>query len=309
MTSLMEVARSNGLLESRHGNRFRLPHGRVPMNGLRKDGPEVSSGNFPSQNHGNRKPANSIMWDVPAPPKVIERDDLQIGQVLNYFDNRGFGFLETPDGQLFFHASGFRIPRMAEVSRPHPQGKVREIHLAYARPRNKDNRNGQPSGEKIKSEPIPLPDLTPGLPIMFLPGERDGKKQATQWILQEMYIGLRDQLTGQYEEELQSFERLCRYRLDYCELKPTGDFHFIGAGTGQIACKKQPRRTLLFEGTNTDFLSSWFKNCRDSYPLSTMADGTKERWLELYYQEWDGNTRSYVSWKQAEDEVMHEFLG
>jgi cold shock CspA family protein len=246
------------------------------------------------------QPKSHGLWDIAPPPKVIEIKELDRGQVDTFFAEKGYGFMETAGGRLFFHASGFRVPRMVPVKKN--GAYTQEIQLAQVRPKPKDVEAAKNSG------PIPLPEIQNGMCLMFIAGLRNDRKQALTWCLQEMYEELLAQLTARYVEEFSSWRQLGRYKLELCERRSLGTMRADNRMKGFVP-ETRIVRTNLFEGTNVDYLKHWFRGCRDSYRLPPAGNPSQERWIELYFQVYDQGAASYGDWQLCDASTMNDFLG
>lgn len=241
------------------------------------------------------------LWDVLPPPQIVEMHNLDIGQVDNFLSDKGFGFMDTADGRLFFHASGFRVPRMVPGRIAQTGLPCLEIQLAQVRPKEKP---ASPDSPPIKSCHIPIPVINSKMGLMFIAGVRNGRRQALAWCLQDMYEALKSELTARYTEQYESWRKLGRYKLELCERRVT----LVGpatVATSQSDTVVRIDRTQLFEGTNIDYLVSWFRGCREAYSRDRLAD----RWIELHFQVFDDETQTYGHWQVCDPATMHDFLG
>jgi hypothetical protein len=296
------------------GNHERLEHGKLELHSpsRKRFSIMLESKSLSDSSHG--------LWDVQPPPHVVEMHSLDIGQVVTFFEEKGYGFMDTADGRLFFHASGFRVPRMV----PSREGGLpcQELQLAQVRPREKPTgnqpaeSNGSANGNaatvstegRRKATHIPLPIITPQMGVMFHAGERNGRRQALTWCLQDMYEALKAELTSRYTEELRSWKQLGRYKLEFCELRQTGNSR-ANNGLKAFVPETKVVRTELFQGSNVDYLKDWFKGCRDSYRLSSGNVENPERWIELFFQVFDDTKQDYSPWERCDSGTMHDFLG
>lgn len=250
----------------------------------------------PQQN----QPFISSIWNVPPPPLIVEAEAYEIGEVDNYLPGRGFGFIEYAGGSLFFHAAGFRMPRMMPTYRNNVL--CSEIQLALIRTRQEDEEKQRRKAAGEKATQIPLPPIHKGLGMMFQIGDSKNGKQATRWCIQEDYNNLLDQNRHRYEQEYANWKRLGRYKLELCELRQLGTYR-ANNHTKSYIPEVQAVRTTLFEGTNTDFLKEWFKSCVADYKLCDT------RYVELQFQVHVEESNTYTAWEACDQETMHDFLG
>ncbi len=264
------------------------------------------SRNLHSLPHSHRS-----LWNVQPPPKVVEDCQLEIGEVANFFPEKGFGFIEFAHGRAFFHVSGFRIPRMMpDITRSGLP--IQRLELVKSKPVKAEVKPGDNDSQDQKACRIPHPPIHGGLGLMFeVITKPDGKKQAVAWCLQEMYQGLKLSLEARYDQELAAHDQLGRYRLEFCERRQVGTYR-ANNDSKRMVPETQTIRTTLFDGTNIEFLKSWFATCIEDYRLSPrdaeLAD--RERWLELQFQVAGcPNPSDPTTWEACDAETMHDFLG
>jgi hypothetical protein len=152
-----------------------------------------------------------------------------------------------------------------------------------------------------KPDPIPVPPLPKQTVILFELGKRQGKELASLWCLRDVYVPLQHELDANYQAAMIAWQREAIYKLVLYR-------RVYGQYRADNLRKKMVRQehihtSILFEGTNTNFLQAWFRDCRDSYQLGP------DLWLELHYREWEENLNQHGEWHTCEDALMHDFLG
>jgi len=218
-----------------------------------------------------------------------------MGEIDTFYEDRGYGFLESQEGRIFFHVSGFRQPRLWEnpkYSPPKPEIQLVDLHAKLSTERKK-------SGQK--ADRIPIPHLPKQTVVLFELGQRHNRPQACLWCLRDVYVPLQHELEAQYESRLYKWQREAIYRLTLH--RRTYGPHRADNFLKQMVRTVDVQMNTLFEGTNTEFLQSWFRDCRDSYTLTT------DCWLELHYREWDESSNAHGDWLECPSEMMHDFLG
>lgn len=233
-------------------------------------------------------------WSNPAPYKP-DRCLMLMGEIDTFYEDRGYGFLEAPEGRIFFHVSGFRQPRLWEnpkYSPPKPEIQLVDLHTKLS---TEKRRKGE------KPERIPVPPLPKQTVVLFEMGQRHNRPQACLWCLRDVFIPLLHELEAQYEAALYTWRREAIYKLtlhkrSYGQYKANNELK-------RMVREEHVHVSTLFEGTNTNFLQSWFQDCRDSYRLNG------DCWIELHYREWDDRQNQHGEWQQCPSEMMHDFLG
>lgn len=233
-------------------------------------------------------------WSNPAPYQP-ERCKMLMGEIDTFYEERGYGFLESQEGRIFFHVSGFRQPRLFEnpkYSPPRPEIQLVDLHEKL--PAEKKKRG-------LKPELIPVPHLPKSTVVLFELGKRQGKELACIWCLRDVYVPLQHELELKYEEAIIKWQRDAIFKLTL-HTRKYGQFRADNA-LKKMVRDSEVQVTRLFEGTNTTFLQAWFRDCRDSFQLSA------DCWMELTYREWDESHNQHGPWQRCPDEMMHDFLG
>ena len=225
--------------------------------------------------HVNHMPKLHPMWDVPKPQAASEEYQLEPA-IVDMFDSiRGYGFVECGEGRLFFHASGFRLPlpvsarlTLAQAVKPDSAGKVGRI---------------------------PIPVVTPGMELLIKSGRRNrtARHQVLYWCLQGVYRQTLSELEQGQREEIDSWHRLGRYRLELCE-RPARD-------------RTKITRTKLFLGTHVEFLKGLFVACLDRIGTPATNNHTHDRWFELAHQVKD-SSGNFSDWEVVDASTMIDFM-
>lgn len=235
-------------------------------------------------------------WSNPR-PYAPDRCLMSIGEVDVYYETRGYGFLQSAEGRLFFHCSAFRQPRLWDNPAHSPPKPEIQLVALHHKPSEEDRKkNGQQKAGKIAIPPLPKQTA-----LLFEAGKRHGKDQANIWCLRDVYVPLQHELDARYQSELLSWQRAAIYKL-VLHRRVYGEYRADNQ-LKKMVRSETVRDSILFEGTNTSFLQTWFRSCRKDYPLS------HDLWLTLHYREWDEQSNQHRDWQTCPDEMMHDFLG
>lgn len=234
---------------------------------------------------------------LPKPASIralhIGKNGFEIGVVENYITARGYGFIESPDGNVFFHASGFRTPRIDyDEQQTPPQPKIGLIAMLLP----KDKSNPPRHEDKL----VPVPPIPKGTELIYELGLRNGKPQAKRWCIKQAYDQIIAEADMRHEEEWLRWTALPMYKLAVHRRR-------YGGWRADNVAKKMVRDEVidiqvLFEGTNLEFLQSWFSTCKDYYHIGP------DLWLTLSHRDYDQRTKRYGEWQPCPTEVMEEFL-
>lgn len=236
-------------------------------------------------------------WSNPHPYQP-ERCTMILGEIDTFYEDRGYGFLESCEGRIFFHVSGFRQPRLFDnpkYSPPKPEIQLVDLHEKLPADKKK---KGQ------KPDPIPVPPLPKQTVVLFELGKRQGKELASIWCLRDVYVPLQHELALKYEEAIIKWQREAIFKLTL-HTRHYGQFRADNA-LKKMVRTSQVQESVLFEGTNTNFLQMWFRDCRDSYNVAPL---NPDCWMELHYKEWDEASNTHGPWQKCPTEMMHDFLG
>lgn len=231
--------------------------------------------------------------NAPKPPRLeLYQRELELGEVVHFKPDKGFGHIDTQDGHLFFHVSGYRVPSVHEYkddSRPglNGAGMTRHILQLERLPKVTDEQAGQ-AGMQVPR--LCVPPIASGDAILFLSGLRTGpgnevKKLAQFWTMQKPYQQFLSEQQSLHEEMLEQWVRLAKYRL-----------------TLVVTCEAQTYKSTLFEGTETSMLKDWYQHFRDLLNLN------EHRTIVLACSEYDESLGSHGPYVDQEPEVTEEWL-
>ena len=242
-------------------------------------------------------PLPSGLSDAPKPPRLeLYQRELELGEVVHFKQERGFGHIDTENGHIFFHISGYRVPSVHEYEL---NGQRRHILQLEKLPKTVPT-----DTTRFPSHILTNPTVSAGDSLLFLSGIKsmpDGsnKRQAQIWTLQEPYQEFVAQQQALHAEELNNWARLAKYRLQL--IVDVWDGHYIEDGI------EKPRgsqyNSTLFEGTETSMLRDWYQHFKDMLGLNEL------RRVVLSCSEYDEAKGNHGPFVACEQEVMEDFLG
>lgn len=244
-------------------------------------------------------PLPSGLSDAPKPPRLeLYQRELELGEVVHFKQERGFGHIDTENGHIFFHISGYRVPSIHEYEL---NGQRRHILQLEKLPKVLPT-----DSTRFPATILTNPTVAAGDSLLFLSGIKsmpDGtnKRQAQIWTLQGPYQEFVSQQQLLHAEELDNWARLAKYRLQLFVDMQDGEYY------DTVTRDMRPRlvryESILFEGTETSMLRDWYQHFKEMLGLN------EHRKVVLSCSEYDEAIGNHGPFMACEQEVMEDFLG
>lgn len=246
----------------------------------------------------------SFQWKVqkpPSPPSLFHdqfqnQNCIREATIKNFFPDRGFGFLNTQDGDLFFHAASYREPRFSK------RDGVYRIEWKQLRSDRK-HRSTQPSNPKQDRTPLPVFQI--GERVLYQAHVTQGKRdRANLWCLESMYNSAEQDWVKDNVQTIQAINRLPHYQLrlwvKYTEADVVHTLY----------------RTL-FEGNNLKVLQGWYAKNEASLRRLEASEFAERAGFVLSHRFPVESPRSdngkievshWTDWEALPSKVLHDFL-
>lgn len=240
-------------------------------------------------------PLPAGLANSPKPPRLEPyQRELELGQVVHFKQERGFGHIDTENGHTFFHISGYRVPSIHEYE---VNGQKRHILQLEKLPKV--------IPDSFPHSILTNPVVSAGDSLLFLGSIKtmpDGsdKRQAQIWTLQEPYQEFLAEQQALHAEELDAWARLAKYRLKLVVLMRDGSYL---DGDGKEKPSFTQYESILFEGTETSMLRDWYQHFKGMLGLN------EHRKVVLSCSEYSEATGYHGQFVDCEQEVMEDFLG